>query len=165
MSPTTAVNALPALTPGTRLLGEVITWSCSGASIRHLDLVGALADSGLDQAVARELAPRHAFARACKKLSEARIIRTVSEDTRFLTFQFTAERREGGHFQYELETLVRLEKETGKVTCPLPGLATLAQEELDRAIEARNGGDVTRVVQRLFEKKADLFPIRDRGGV
>jgi hypothetical protein len=43
-------------------------------------------------------------------------------------------------------------------------LATLAQEELDRCIEARTGGDVTRIVQRLFERQADLFPIRPAGG-
>ena len=40
--------------PGTRLLGEIITWSCSGISIRHSDLVQALRDSGLDEGVARE---------------------------------------------------------------------------------------------------------------
>src|SRR5262249_21349689 len=53
---------------------------------------------------------------------------------------------------------------TGKVSCALPGLATLAQELLDRCIEARTGGDVTRTVQRLFERQADLFAIRDKGG-
>src|SRR6202035_4123267 len=42
--------------------------------------------------------------------------------------------------------------------------ATLAQEELDRCIASRNGADVTRVIQRLFDRQADLFPIRERGG-
>src|SRR4029079_18630695 len=65
---------------------------------------------------------------------------------------------------YTLETRLSLEKATGRVTCSLAGLATLAQEELDRCIAARNGSDVTRVIQRLFEKQADLFPIRERGG-
>jgi hypothetical protein len=57
-----------------------------------------------------------------------------------------------------------LDKATGKVSCDLPGLATLAQEELDRCVAVRTGGDVTRVVQRLFERQADLFPIREQGG-
>jgi hypothetical protein len=60
--------------------------------------------------------------------------------------------------------MLTLLKVTGKVTCDLPGLATLAQEELDRCLEARTGSDVTRVVQRLFERQADLFPIREQGG-
>jgi hypothetical protein len=153
-----------AVEPGTRLLGEIITWSASGVKVSHLTLVEALRDSGLDEAVARELAPRHAFARACKKLSEARIIRPVSEDAHAIKFQFTAERREGGRYTYELETVLTLDKATGTVSCDLPGLATLAQEELDRCIAVRTGGDVTRVVQRLFERQADLFPIREQGG-
>ena len=153
-----------AVEPGTRLLGEIITWSASGVKVSHLTLVEALRDSGLDEGVARELAPRHAFARACRRLSEARIIRPVSEGAHAITFQFTAERREEGRYTYELETLLTLDKASGKVSCDLPGLATLAQEELDRCIAVRTGGDVTRVVQRLFERQADLFPIREQGG-
>ncbi len=61
--------SLPA---GTKLLGEVISWTCSGVTVTHPALVEALTDAALDPAVARELAPRHAFTRACKKLSDAR---------------------------------------------------------------------------------------------
>jgi hypothetical protein len=153
-----------AVLPGTRLLGEVITWSCPGVKVKHLDLVHALKEAELDEGVARALAPRHTFTRACRKLSEARIIRPVAEDDKVITFQFTSERREDGRYEYELEALLTLDKATGKVTCRLPGLATLAQEELDRCIQARTGGDVTRIVQRLFERRADLFPIRAQGG-
>jgi hypothetical protein len=162
-TPATA-NGFPALAPGTRLLGEVITWSASGARVRHLDLIDALRASGLDESAARELAPRHAFSRACKKLSEARIIRQVAEDDKHIRFQLTAERKEDDRFTYKLETLLTLDKATGTVSCDLPGLATLAQEELDRCLAHRTGGDLTRLVQRLFERHADLFPIRDKGG-
>ncbi|WP_439626833.1 hypothetical protein [Gemmata sp.] len=82
-----------------------------------------------------------------------------------MRFQFTAESRDGDHFAYTLETLLTLDKRTGTVTCDLPGLATLAQEELDRAIDARSGADVTRVIQKLFDRHADLFPVRTQGGV
>ena len=150
--------------PGTKLLGEILTWSCSGVKIKLTDLVEALRDAGLDEGVARELAPRHAFSRACKKLSEARIIRPVAEDAHHITFQFTKESRASDSYEYTLETRLTLEKASGKVGCDLPGLATLAQEELDRCIAARNGADVTRAIQRLFERNADLFPIREKGG-
>jgi hypothetical protein len=150
--------------PVTRLLGEVICWTCPGLSVAHSTLVEALSASGLDPAVARELAPRHAFARACRRLSDRRIIRLVAEDATTLTFQFTAESRAGDRFEYVMETLLKLEKQTGSVTCDLPELATLAQEELDRCIAVRTGSDVTRIVQRLFEKQADLFAIRPQGG-
>lgn len=154
--------SLPA---GTKLLGEVISWTCSGVAVTHPALVEALTAAGLDPAVARELAPRHAFTRACKKLSDARIIRRVAEDETTLTFQFTQETRSTDRLEYVLETMLTLDKQTGKVTCGLPGLATLAQEELDRAVTARTGADVTRVIQKLFERHADLFPVRPQGGV
>ncbi len=154
--------SLPA---GTKLLGEVISWTCSGVAVTHPALVDALTAAALDPAVACELAPRHAFTRACKRLSDARIIRRVAKDEATLTFQFTQETRSSDRIEYTLETMLTLDKQTGRVTCDLPGLATLAQEELDRAVTARTGADVTRVVQKLFERHADLFPVRPQGGV
>ncbi|OWK34101.1 DUF6744 family protein [Fimbriiglobus ruber] len=150
---------------GARLLGEVIAWTCSGVAVTHPALVAALRDAGLDDGVARELAPKHAFTRACKKLSDQRIIRQVAEDAATVRFQFTHESRDGDRFAYTLETLLALDKTTGQVTCDLPGLATLAQEHLDHAIDARSGADVTRVIQKLFDRHADLFPVRPQGGV
>jgi hypothetical protein len=162
---TTATVPLPVpVGAGTQLLGEVIAWACPGVSVTHSALVRALEDAGLDPGVARELAPRHAFSRACKRLSDQRIIRPVSEDAATVRFQFTQESREGDRYEYRLETTLTLDKQTGAVTCELPGLATLAQEELDRCIAARTGSDITKVVQRLFERNADLFPIRPQGG-
>ena len=71
----TATVPLPvSLGAGTRLLGEVIAWACPGLTVSHAALVAALEDADLDPAVARELAPRHAFARACRVLSDRRII-------------------------------------------------------------------------------------------
>ena len=149
---------------GTELLGEIICWTCNGLAVRHTDLIASLKDAGLDEGVARELAPRHAFARACRKLSDARIIRQVAENETSIEFQFTSESRDGDRFSYDFETLLTLDKRTGAVTCDLPGLATLAQEELDRCIAVRTGSDVTRIVQKLFERTSDLFPIRPQGG-
>ncbi|HEY3789177.1 MAG TPA: hypothetical protein VGL71_09995 [Urbifossiella sp.] len=60
--------------------------------------------------------------------------------------------------------MLTLDKRTGSVACDLPGLATLAQERLDHAIDARTGSDITRVIQKLFDRHADLFPIRPQGG-
>lgn len=160
----TSTHAPFPVASGTQLLGEVISWTCAGVAVTHSALLAALKDAGLDENVARELAPRHAFTRACRKLSDQRIIRQVAEDESALRFQFTAEHREGDKFEYMLETMLALDKRTGRVSCDLPGLAALAQEQLDRAIDARTGSDVTRVIQKLFERHADLFPIRPQGG-
>ncbi len=160
-----APAAVPfALRAGTTLHGEVISWTCSGVAVTHPTLLAALKDAGLDENVARELAAKHAFTRACKKLCDRRIIRQVAEDETCVEFQFTQESRDGDRYEYALETMLTLDKKTGTVTCDLPGLATLAQEELDRATDARTGSDVTRVIQKLFDRHADLFPIRPQGG-
>jgi hypothetical protein len=159
-----ARNGLPTVAPGTHLLGEVISWTCPAVTVRYRAVIDALRESGLDETAARELAPRHAFSRACRKLARERIIRRVSEDDAAVTFQFTSERREGGRFAYELETLLSLDKSSGRVSCPLPGLASLAREHLDECVASRSGGDITRLIQCLFERQADLFAIRDRGG-
>lgn len=127
---TTATVPLPVpVSAGTRLLGEVIAWACPGVSATHSDLVRAIEDAGLDPGVARELAPRHAFSRACKRLSDQRIIRPVSEDAATVRFQFTQESRDGDKFEYTLETMLTLDKQTGAVSCELSGLATMAQED------------------------------------
>ena len=143
---TTATVPLPVpVGAATRLLGEVIAWACPGVSVTHPALVTALEAAGLDPGVARELAPRHAFSRACRRLSEQRIIRPVSEDASTVRFQFTSETRADDRYEYRLETTLTLDKQTGAVSCELPGLATLAQEELDRCIAVRTGSDITRV--------------------
>src|ERR1700704_3287490 len=116
MTPTVPIP-VPA---GARLLGEVISGACPGVSVTHTALFAALEDAGLDPGVARELAPRHAFSRACKRLSEQRIIRPVAEDAATVKFQFTQESREGDHYEYRLETTLSLDKQTGAVTCELP---------------------------------------------
>jgi hypothetical protein len=159
------MNGFPGVVPGTRLLGEVISWTCPGIAVRHADVIVALRDAGLDETVARVLLPRHAFSRACKKLAQDRIIRSVADDADTITFQFTHESRAGDKYEYTLETMLALTKATGKVSCELAGLATVAQELLDRAIDHRTGSDVTRMIQRLFDRHADLFPVREAGGV
>jgi hypothetical protein len=164
MSTTLSPRPFP-IPSGTRLLGEVISWTCPTVSVKFPALLEALRSAELDESVARALQPRQAFSRACRKLSDSRIIRQVGEDEHHLTFQFTAESRHGDTFEYTLETLLRLDKQTGIVSCHLTGLAQLAQEHLDHALENRNGTDITRVIQRLFDRQADLFPIRDQGGI
>ncbi len=148
-----------------KMLGEIITWKVQGVAISHADLISGLMASDLDCDVARELAPRNAFARACSKLDSERIIRKVAEDHATITFQFTREALEEGKFSYHFESLIFVNKHSGKITSENLELEQLAKEEFCRCMEARTASDVTRLIQRLFERHADLFSIRDQGGV
>lgn len=150
---------------GFELLGEIITWNAKAdASHTHKSVVQALKDSDLDETVARELLPRFAFSRACKKLAEERIVNVLNEDSDTMTFQFNRKELRGETWDFPLETKLQLNKTTGKITCQLPQLEGAAQKELDRCMEARTTADITKIVQTLFDRKADLFPIRDQGG-
>jgi len=75
------------------------------------------------------------------------------------------EANEGGKFHYYFESLLFLDKYSGSITSENLELEQLAKEEFGRCMEARTATDVTRLVQRLFERHADLFSIRDQGGV
>lgn len=145
--------------------GEIISWQVRGISIQHLDLIASLDKAGLDSHVARELAPRNAFLRACSKLARDRLIRKVSEDPGVVVFQFTKEIPSGEKLDYRMETLLRLDKHSGGITCDHPELEALAKLEFDRCLESRTSMDVSRIVQRIFERHGDLFAIRECGGV
>ncbi|MFO0825303.1 MAG: hypothetical protein U0792_19640 [Gemmataceae bacterium] len=134
----TARVPLPfSVSASTRLLGEVIAWACPGLSVSHTALVAALEAADLDAGVARELAPRHAFARACRTLSERRIIRPVAEDANIITFQFTAESREDDRYD-TLETMLTLDKQKGRFVAiagssrPLPRKNSIAASRFAR---------------------------------
>ena len=148
-----------------KMLGEIITWKIPRVAISHSDLLSGLMASDLDCDVVKEIAPRTAFARACSKLDNERIIRKVAEDHATISFQFTREALEDGKFNYHFESLLFLDKHSGNITSENLELEQLAKVEFGRCMELRTANDVTKIVQRLFERHADLFLIRDQGGV
>jgi hypothetical protein len=143
---------------------EIVAWDLEGLKVKHADVVEALTASDLDPKIARALLPRHAFARACRELSEHRIIRQVDESKNAIYFQFTAERKEGEQFSYTIETILVLDKETGRITSSNDELSALATAALDQAISNRTTSDITRLVQRILETQVDLFRFRKGGG-
>lgn len=147
--------------------GEIITWNVKAKTTHtHTDVVAALSAAGLDVSVAREFLPRNAFARACRKLADERVIDVVKDEAARVVFQFTRKHLDKSEWQYSKEFDVSLDKQTGVIECDDQKLREHAQQELDRCMIERTTSDVTQIVQRLFDKaSADLFPLRDQGGV
>lgn len=146
-------------------LGEIVSWRAP-TEVRFVDLKAAMAAAGIDEALLKEMLPRHAFSRAARKLAEGRIIRKVNEDDATLKFQFTKEYLKGGQYEYAIETHLELNKKTGAVDCPHSDLQKLAKNLVDGEMAVRKSSDVTRLIQRSFDqKKGDLIPIREQGGV
>jgi hypothetical protein len=166
MSEDLRVSTLFTVAPGQKLLGEIITWELKlGGTVPYTDVLDALAIAGLDTCAAKQLIPRNAFARACKKMAEKRIIRAVIEDAAVIKFQFTSEVNVGDELAYVKEAILTLDKNTGDITCPLVSLADRARTELAQCMENRTTHDVTAILKRLFSANADLFPIKELGGV
>lgn len=144
--------------------GAIVSW-VSPKSLSIANLRAALTISGFDEKLAKDMAPRSAFARAAKQLDDDRIIRKVEEDDASITFQFTKEFLSQGELKYEREYQLDLNKETGKVTCENTEMESTAQKLVDHHIDNREAADITRLVQRMFEaEKGDLIPVRAQGG-
>lgn len=154
------------------LVGEVLTWTAGDGTHAHAAVLAALQHAGLaadaDEArkIARPRHPRHAFARACRTLAVERIIRLVKDEKDMMHFQLTSETLSGGEYQYAKEAMLDLHKDTGDVTGDRQDLADLAKQELDKHLEAWTTGDITTIVQRLFDHETGvgLTPLRDQGG-
>lgn len=150
-----------------QLLGEVVTWDLQQADVTHANVQDALRSAGLDPAAAAELSPRSAFSRACKDLKKERAIDKLSVDTKGLArFQFTKKHLRDRQIEYDFECFVELDCDTGAITCASDSaLEKMAQDLFATAMQMRNAQDVTRLVQRLFQEHAELFPINPRKGV
>jgi hypothetical protein len=138
-------------------LGETVTWRATGPH-KHTDVIDALKAAGLDPKVAREFKYQHAFTRACNRMSDERIIEKFKAEGDKIHFQFTRAYIESEDIQYRKECMVTLCKQTGKVTCPITEIETLAQATLDRCMEERTTSDITGMIQRLFREHSDLIP-------
>jgi hypothetical protein len=146
-------------------LGTIVTWG-SPANITLSELRNALTSAGLEPDLARELLPRNAFSRAAKEMEEGRIIQRFNEDASSISFQFTKSEVHSHGIKYDREAVLVLDKASGRVTCTDSVLESVAQAEVDKQMGHRNAGDVTRLVQKVFDNhKGDLVPLRKGGGV
>jgi hypothetical protein len=149
------------------LLGEIVTWDIRGGEVDYAGMQDAMTKAGLNPDAAHELTTRSAFSRACKDLKKERAIDKLHIDKGGIAkFQFTTKKKaDDGTIEYDFECLVELDCDTGAITCQNDELAKQAQELLAYAMQMRTAQDISRLVQALFEKNADLYPINPRKGV
>ena len=144
-------------------LGCIVSWEVP-TTVRLNTLRAALTMAGLDQALAGELAPRHALGRALKHMEGERIIRRLRKTEFGLTFQLNMIVESCGSVQYPHETDVLLTN-AGVIECSDYGILCKARELLNDALDIRITNDLSRLVQRIFDmNRADLIPIRKQGG-
>lgn len=152
------------------LLGEIVTWDLRSMEIPLATIQTALRDAGLPEDSLGDLRPQTAFARAVKDLRENRTIDRIKIDSKstLIHFQFTRMHLDQSAFEIDFtrEALCTLDTDTGAITCPdSPAIENHARTMFAHALAHRTTSDVTRLVQRLFEAHADLFPINPKKGV
>ena len=180
--PAETVNLFTPL-PDVKVLGDVVVYETKGLKVPYGKVVQALRDSGLPDDLAPLMLPRNAFRRAAKKLEDRRIIRKLKDDRSEgkLYFQSTLEQKvdaaagvafDQDRLEYVRETTLVLDKDTGNITISDTLASDAAVDLLDKVraefadvMGHRTGSDVGRMVQKAFEKNADLFPLRRQGGV
>lgn len=165
---------LKTVASGARIVGEVIAWTPGAGTRTHHAVVAAMTRAGLDAKAARDILPRNAFNRACSLLEKNRVIDAVPEQNigDIFAYQFSTKRAVASStdFQlskewvYDTEAIVHVDKDTGKVWCKDDNLREKVQTLVDEAVVNRTASDITRIVQKLFDTHADLFPIREQGG-
>tara|TARA_Y100000389_G_scaffold48812_1_gene44343 strand:+ start:4384 stop:5232 length:849 start_codon:yes stop_codon:yes gene_type:complete len=148
------------------LLGEIVTWSITGKEVRVSDVHDSLLYAELPTTEMPDLAKDKAFGRAVRKLEGDRLIRLIKQkDARQVKFQLTQVVEGESHVEFVFEALVWLNLDTGKIDCADREIKAKAEELLSEAEEVRTSPDISRCVQRLFSKHADLFPINPKKGV
>ena len=150
---------------GMPLLGEIVSWNCSGVSLTRSELVEALKAARLDPDVVAEMPLHSAFNRACKNLGQRRVIRKLAEDPEVLSYQFTSEARESDLFSYHTEAVLNIDKSSDVVSCDVKEIEVAVQKELIAELGIRRAGDLSKIILKLLEQKSALFPIRPSGGV
>lgn len=151
-----------------RVLGHVIIPTCP-AEVPYSKLRDALMNAGFDPEMSREMMPRDAFARACRKLEKDRVVNRLPDDGGpYLKSQFTKTwlDKNQSRFQFADEAIVEIHKDTGSIVVQNNlELQNEVQQMVDRALAHRTSNDVTNIVKKLCGNYKDIIPLRNSGGV
>jgi len=149
-----------------KVIGEIITWDIRVGQVPVGKIREALEDANLGASTLQDLRLRSVFNRAMNKLKAGRLIDEVEREGDIIKFQLTRKEKREGCIDHNYDCIINLNAETGEITCPEDEeLAKKAADLLDDVAEHRSSGDLSRLVQRLFESRADLFSINPRKGV
>lgn len=153
------------MTTTTELLGEVVAWDMPNGETKLRTVLDALSAAGISTDIP-DLRATTAFSRACKPIRKDKLIRPHKRDKDKKRYQMNQVIEDEAQITYDYVATVELDTETGSVKCGEDyELARTLQESTQEQLETRNASDITRIVQQLFIRNADLFPLVPRKGV
>ena len=151
----------------TEYYGELVYWDIPSAQ-SMLSLKQALTNAGLDVDKLRNIGAGTAFSRVAHKLSDDGFFDKLDRQGKEIVFQLTEaaviqNSNNEKEIQFNRKAFLRLDTETGTVTCPsVPDLA-LKIETMIRDIQSqRIPAEITGLIKNFLEDNTDVFPIRER---
>lgn len=150
------------------LHGEIVSWDLGSVEVPFQKVVDSLDAAGLPSDAAREMKAETAFGRAIKELKKDRTIDKFKKEGDVIQFQFTRKHLEEslGKIEFDYECKVTLDTDTGDIDCPeSPEIELHARSMFAHAMVHRKTNDITRLVQKMFENAAELYPINPKKGV
>lgn len=146
--------------------GYIVGWRVKTVGTNLSVVRSALDAASLPASEAGELNAKQAWGRAIKSLKQDRLIDKVTDEKGVLSFQFTKKAMSGNRIEFDYEWVVILDTNANTISCPEnPAFLPTAKQLLDEAFVHRNAADLSRIIQRLFDKHADLIPIIPDKGV
>lgn len=148
------------------LLGEVVTWDMGSAEVTYFQVKQALINAGLDPEDAKDLRATTCFSRAIKELKKGRVIEKLERNGDVLTFQFSQKHLDeySKVMEYPYEAKVTLDLASGSIDCPESReIEQHARTMFAHAQGHRVTSDITRLVQNMFAKHADLYALNSKG--
>ena len=149
------------------LLGEIVLWDIKAKGVPVLQIRDALLAAGLDPSDCPDLHCKDAFKRAMRELKKSRLVDEIEDTGSVISFQITHKEKTSSAVNFLVEDRLMLDASTGVVTSPAgnSALAASATTMLTQASEVRSGPDLSRLITRMFWRKADLFPLSRKKGV
>lgn len=146
--------------------GYIVGWRVKSDGTNVSAVRSALDAAQLPASEAGELNAKQAWGRAIKSLKQDRLIDKVIDEKGVMSFQFTKKAMSGDRIEFDYEWTVFLDTNNGRIECPdNPAFVPTASNLLSEAFVHRNAADLSRIIQRLFDKHADLIPIIPDKGV
>jgi hypothetical protein len=158
------------------IVGHLVWWSVYNVSITRHVFECLLEQVGLDKKYAHDHNYRSSLIRALHSMEEDRIIRFVEENPTRLVYQFTAEKLIEGldskEFDYKKETVVIVDKKIYRATEDFAQAVSCSQAIKNVLIEKfaeyktlYKSSDITRYLQNILVKEADIVMLRPQGGI
>ena len=159
------------------ILGRIVFWNIRNVALIQTELTQKLIEAGLSDSYAKEHNYRSAYLRALKSMEEQRLVRLVEETSLRSLYQFTQEvrigQKEEAELEYNKEAMITIDKVgysvhhdfSKAISCANSDIKNRVVELFEIEKKTFRSSDITRILQSIFTKQAEILPLREQGSI